>query len=356
MHVAVIMPRWVGDAVMATPALRALRHGLPGARITGVVRPVIADLLAGTSWLDDVIPYDRYRGDPALGFAAAARALRASRPDAALVLPNSPSAAALAWWGGIGQRVGRVGNWRRWLLTRAVQPSRDARGRPEIVPPTVAFMDATAALGVPRGSLVVELVARPADLAMADAVLASLFPDRDGPLLILNDHSANGPARVWGREKLAALARWFVERVPAARVLVHCGPADRDSARDVVARAANRAVAGMHDLAELPIGLSKGVFVRAALAVSSDSGPRHIAAAFGVPTVAIVGPTDPRLGRSAPERCTEVRRDIGCSPCGKKVCPLGHHDCLRLVTVEEVGRAALDLLGRCAARAVGSAE
>jgi heptosyltransferase II len=82
--------------------------------------------------------------------------------------------------------------------------------------------------------------------------------------------------------------------------------------------------------------------------VSSDSGPRHIAAAFRVPSVALVGPIDPRLGRSDPERCVEIRRELACSPCGKKECPLVHHDCLRLVTVEEVGQAAVNLLRRSA--------
>jgi len=353
MQIAVIMPRWVGDAVMATPALRALRGHFPSARITGVMRPVIGDLLAGTAWLDDAIAYDRHRRDAACSFATAVRGLRAVRPDLAVILPNSLSSATLAWRGGARRRVGAAGHWRRWLLTDAVPPRRDDRGRVTIVPPPQAFMDVVAAVGVPPGSLDVELAATPAEFAAADATLAQLFPDRPAPgsaapLIVLTDNSASGTARAWGTEKLAGLARWLAERVPAARILVHCGPADREQARAVATRAAHPAVAGLHDIAELPIGLSKGIFARAALVVSSDSGPRHIAAAFSVPTVALIGPTDPRLGRSAPERCVEIRRDLACSPCGKAECPLGHHDCLRLVTVDEVGRAALDLLERFA--------
>lgn len=355
MHIAVIMPRWVGDAVMATPALRALRGHFPEARITGVMRPVIADLLAGTTWLDDAIFYDRHRRDPDTSFAAAVRGMRAARPDVAVILPNSLSSATLAWRGGGRRRVGAAGHWRRWLLTDAVPPHRDDRGRVTIVPPPQAFMDVVAALGVPPGPLDVALAATPAELAAADAALATLFPGRPAhgqasPLVILNDNSASGTARAWGAEKLAGLARWLAERVPAARVLVHCGPADHEQARVVVASAAHPAVAGLHTIADLPIGLSKGVFARASLAVSSDSGPRHIAAAFRVPTVALVGPTDARLGRSDPERCVEIRRDLACSPCGRTECPLGHHDCLRLVTVEEVGRAALALLERFPSR------
>ena len=348
MQIAIIMPRWVGDAIMATPAVRAVRSHFPAARITGVMRPVIADLFTGSSWFDGFITYDRHRRDPATGFAAAARALRATRPDVAVILPNSLSSAALAWRGGVRRRVGAAACMRRWLLTDAVPPHRDSRGRPEIVPPPQAFMDVAAALGVPSGPLDVELIATPAELARGDAVLADLFPGQSGPLIILNDNSSNGSARAWGHEKLAALATWLAERIPLARILVHCGPADRDEARAVVGRADLPTVRGLHDVPDLPIGLSKGVFARATLAVSSDSGPRHIAAAFGVPTVALVGPTDPRLGRSDPARCTELRLDLACSPCGKQDCPLGHHDCLRLITVEQVGRAALDLLGRFA--------
>jgi heptosyltransferase II len=347
MHIAVIMPRWVGDAVMATPALRALRdHVGSGVRITGVMRPVIADLLTGTTWLDDAILYDRHRRDPGLSSAAAAKAMRTARPDLAVIFPNSLSSATLAWRGRARRRVGTAGHWRRWLLTDAVPPPRDNRGRVTIVPPPQAFMEVVSAAGVPPGPLTVELVATPEELAGGDAVLAGLFPGRSGPLVILNDNSSNGTARAWGTEKLAGLARWLAERLPEPRVVVHCGPADREQAREVVTRADHPAVAGLHDVPELPIGLSKALFARAALAVSSDSGPRHIAAAFGVPTVALVGPMDPRLGRSDPDRCVEIRRDLACSPCGKKECPLVHHDCLRLVTVEDVGQAAIDLLGR----------
>jgi heptosyltransferase-2 len=142
----------------------------------------------------------------------------------------------------------------------------------------------------------------------------------------------------------AALARWLIAAVPGCRVLVHCGPGDREQAREIVARAGHEAVRGLGDVAELPLGLSKAVYRRAALAITSDSGPRHIAAAFGVPTVALIGPTDPLSGRSAPGLCREIRLDLPCAPCAAAVCPLGHNDCMRLIGVEQVGAAALDAL------------
>ena len=341
MHIAVILPRWVGDAVMATPLLRAVRAHFGGAaRVTGVMRPVVADLLAATPWLDGHVFYDRHGRHPEQRFAGAARALRRDRPDVALVLPNSLSSAALAFAGRARRRVGHAGHRRRWLLTDVVQPRRTEA----IVPPPVAFMEIAEAIGVPRGPLDVELAVDSAQQARGDALLASLFPGRDGPVVILNDNSSNGTARAWGVANHAALARWLADRVPGVRVLVHCGPADRDQARAIVDRAAVAAVRGLGDVPDLPLGLSKAVYARAAAAVSSDSGPRHIAAGFGVPTVALLGPTDPRIGRSDPQRCVEIRRTLACSPCDRGTCPLGHHDCMRLIGVEEVGAATLAAL------------
>lgn len=343
MHIAVILPRWVGDAVMATPLLRAVKsHYGSNARITGVMRPVVADLLAGTGWLDGHVFYDRHGRNPDHRFGAAARRMRADRADIALVLPNSLSSAALAFAGGARRRVGHAGHRRRWLLTDVVKPRR----REAVVPPPVACMEIAEAIGVPRGPLDVRLAVDSAMETRAASLLADLFPDRSGPVVVLNDNSSNGVARTWGVEKLAALGRWLAERVPGVRVLVHCGPADRDQARAVVDMAAHAAVRGLADVADLPLGLSKAVYARADAAVSSDSGPRHIAAGFGVPTVALLGPTDPRIGRSDPDRCVEIRRTLACSPCDRGECPLGHHDCMRLIDVEEVGTATLSALLR----------
>jgi heptosyltransferase-2 len=162
--------------------------------------------------------------------------------------------------------------------------------------------------------------------------------------VVLNDNSSNGSARAWGVEKHAALARRIAAAVPEVRVLMHCGPGDREPARAVVRLADLPSVRGLGDVAELPIGLSKAIYARAAVAVSSDSGPRHIAAGFGVPTVALIGPTDSRLGRSDPERCVEMRLDLACAPCDAGECPLVHHDCMRLIDVERVADAVLGLL------------
>ncbi len=346
MHIVVILPRWVGDLVMTTPLLRAVRgHFGDRARITGVLKPMFAELLDGTSWLDSMVFYDRRSKDPTRRFRAVVRRLRADRADVALIVPNSLSTAALAFMAGARRRVGFARHGRRLLLTDPLIPPREGfRVRP--VSTAEHAMDLAERIGVPRQPLVLELATTAADEARADAVLTRLFPGRDpaAPLVVFNDNGAFGPSKSWGSERFAALARLVVERVPAARVLVHCGPGDRDDARAIEREAALPAVRSLADEPDLPFGLSKAVMRRAAAVVTTDSGPRHIAAAFGRPTIVLHGPMDPRLSRSEHPRLVELRLDLPCSPCGRRICPLGHHDCMRLLSVEDVGRATIALL------------
>lgn len=347
MEILVVLPRWVGDVVMTTPMLRALReHFGPRARVCGVTKPHFAEILAGTPWLDEIVPYDRRGRDPRVRFPAVVRGLRRRRWDVALVVPNSLSSASLAWAAGARRRVGFAGHWRRLLLTDCL-PSPRRAGRAEVRSPTITAMALAEHLGVPRGSYRPELATLPADENLADEVLARLFPHRpDGPLVVLNDNGAFGPAKSWGADRFAALAAWLLERRPDCRIVVHCGPGDREDARRIEALAAHPAVRSLADEPALPFGLAKALIRRAGAMVTSDSGPRHFAAAFAVPTVCILGPMDPRLGWSDHPGLREMRLDLPCSPCGKPRCPLGHHDCMRLLAVEDVGRMMLSLLHR----------
>jgi hypothetical protein len=215
---------------------------------------MFAELLEGTRWLDDAVFYDRRSRDPSRRFAAVARRLRADRADVALLVPNSLSSAALAFAGGARRRVGFARHWRRFLLTDPLMPVRE-RGR--IVPVSTAehAMDLAAHIGVARQPLTLELVTTAADEALADAMLARLFPHGeadDGPLIVFNDNGAYGPAKSWGAERFAALGRHLVERLPRARVLVHCGPGDRDDARAIVRTAAHPASTAASLSAEPP--------------------------------------------------------------------------------------------------------
>jgi heptosyltransferase-2 len=137
-RIVVFGPNLVGDGVMATPALRALRARWPEARIDAVLRPAVAATLAGNPTIDGVIPFDPRGDDPARTARGVVARLREDRPDLAVLLPNSFRSAWMAWRGGSRRRAGYDRGGRRWLLTDRLKPPLDRRGRFAIVP-TVAY-------------------------------------------------------------------------------------------------------------------------------------------------------------------------------------------------------------------------
>jgi heptosyltransferase-2 len=152
---------------------------------------------------------------------------------------------------------------------------------------------------------------------------------------VFNTGGAFGAAKDWPGEKFAELARRLaVER--GFRVLVNCGPKERDAARAIVAAAADSRVTSLADEAELPIGLTKAVIRRASLLVTTDSGPRFFGVAFGVPTVTLFGPTSTEFTKTFSRHETSVSLELDCQPCMKRECPLGHHACMKDLAVERV--------------------
>ncbi len=154
--------------------------------------------------------------------------------------------------------------------------------------------------------------------------------------MAINNSGSFGEAKLWPEAAVAGLARRIVEELDH-NALIIAGPAEAEAAGRIRALAANPAVfttAGAPSL-----GLSKAAVRRSRLLVSTDSGPRHFAAAFGVPMVTIFGPTDPRWTDLHTERDRWVALALPCQPCQKRVCPLAHHRCMRDLEVETVWRA-----------------
>jgi heptosyltransferase-2 len=127
-------------------------------------------------------------------------------------------------------------------------------------------------------------------------------------------------------------------------VLVNCGPAERAAAAEIVARANDRRVVSLAELAELPIGLTKACIRRARMLVTTDTGPRFFAVAFGRPVVTLFGPTDPRMTTTYYEHETCLALGLECQPCMARTCPLVHHRCMRELSIDAVHDATKALL------------
>ena len=131
----------------------------------------------------------------------------------------------------------------------------------------------------------------------------------------------------------------------ALSVLVLCGPAEREAAREIVRLADHPAVVSLADQ-PLSLGLSKACVRRASLLITTDSGPRHFAAAFGTPVISLFGPTHIAWTRTYHPQAIHMHQPVPCGPCQRPVCPEGHHRCMRELSPERVIQAAIELLGR----------
>ena len=342
MHIGVMLPNWIGDVVMATPTLRAIRHGFPQARITGVMRPYVAEVLAGTDWLDQQVLLDRNSKTPSLRTAAVARQLRAERVDTIILLPNSLSSAWLAWRSGAVRRLGYARNLRSPLLTERTQPPRSG-GRYLPISAVDYYLELARRLGCSAPSRSLELSVTEAEAVGAAAIWKKHgWTDRTR-VLALSNGGAYGAAKCWPDGQFAELAR--TAAAGDLSVLVVCGPNERDSAARIQQLAGTNRVQSLAD-EQVSIGLTKACLQRATAVVATDSGPRHMAAALGVPLVSLFGPTDPRWSLTYHSKEVMLRQPVDCGPCAKRVCPLEHHRCMRDITSQRVWLAVEQALSR----------
>jgi len=344
LKIGVFIPNWIGDAVMCTPTLRALRRNFgPSAKLVGILRPYVADCLAGSAWLDEMIYYDRRSDDPTMWPGAVRRSMLEQKLDATVHLTNSFRTALLAWSSGVKQRVGYVRNGRGPLLTHKLYNPR--RGFHRLPMSTIdEYLSLAYAMGCELESPRLELATLPADETAADAVWHKLNLPSGDQVVVLNSGGAYGAAKIWPSEYFAQLARRIVDE-QGLSVLVLCGPAERIMAREIIKLADHPRVTGLPD-EELSVGLSKACVRRSRLLVTTDSGPRFFAVAFDVPVISLFGPTPIAATRTHYDREICLHHAVPCGPCGKRTCPLKHHDCMRLLGVERVYAAVLEQLNR----------
>lgn len=322
-RILVVMPSWVGDTVMATPALRALRRSVPGAFIGGLVRPGIEALLAGNDLLDEV-HIDRAIG--MMGPKRVAAKIRLRCYEAAILLTNSFSTALTTRLAGIGQRIGYDRDGRGLLLTdrlraplrRDTAPYNRSRTNPGDWAPIPAcdyyfaliahFLRSFDADPGAMGRM--ETIITADEAAAAAEVLASAAPGARR-LAILNP-GGNNTAKRWPADRFAALAAWLASE-HGMTVLVSGAPAEAGLTAAIAGMVPEPQRERVIDLAAVlakadeiarnsplapprPAGLAllKAIIGRCELMVTNDTGPRHIAAGLNIPVVSLFGPTDHR--------------------------------------------------------------
>lgn len=348
MNIAVFLPNWIGDVVMATPALRALRAQFPSARIIGVGKPYVAGLLDGAPWLDDFVFLDRV-GPWRQRWWSVASQLRRHALDLTVLLPNTFRSALVAWLAGSRRIIGFNRYARGLFLTDRLEPVRDERGRYKPTPIIDDYNRLAQAAGCAAPGRRMELFTTPADEQAADNVWERVALARHREIICLNPGAAFGAAKHWESQSFATLAQRLADQ-RGAGVLVLCGPNERELAREITTLA-NRP--GVHSVADLPLslGLTKALIRRCSLLVTTDSGPRHFAAAFDRPVVTLFGPTHIAWTETFFAKAVHLQKQVPCGPCQQRVCPTGDHRCMKELTPTEVFEAATELLARQSERA-----
>ena len=339
MRLAVFIPNWVGDVVMATPAIRALRKYVGDGTLIGVMRPYVGQVLDGCNWFDETILYAKKTQDPELQWRSVRRRLRESNIDVAVLLTNSLRTGWMAYQSGARERVGAARNLRGPLLTTRVYEPR--RGWRRLQPSTIdGYMQIALAAGCDWQLPSLELATTDADEAAADDAWRRLGLPNNEPVAVLNTGGAFGAAKDWPAEHFADLARRLAQQQNVS-VLINCGPSERQAAANIATLANDPRVTSLASEPDLPIGLAKAVIRRASLLVTTDSGPRFFGVAFGVPVVTLFGPTSVRLTRTYSPKEVSVSLGLDCQPCMQRTCPLKHHQCMRDLSVDRVYAASL---------------
>ncbi|MEX8500509.1 lipopolysaccharide heptosyltransferase II [Leptothrix ochracea] len=338
----VIAPQWIGDAVMTQPLMAILAER--GEVITVAALPWVAPVYRAMPEVAEVIalPFAHGRLD-----WSARRVLGQSlrgRFHVAYVLPNSIKAALLPWFAAVPVRIGYHGEGRWGLLNRRL-PSPQGR------PPMVPFYAALASLG-PRADLTESAldpgVLRPQMQVSAErraeaaALLASLADGEQGlntlptPYWVFAPGAEYGPAKCWPATHYAALARSLHARDGAKVVLL--GSGKEAALIDGIAAEAPEACIALAGRTSLDVAMA--LIAGARGVVSNDSGLMHVAAAFGLPQVAVFGSTSPHHTPPINERARVLwlkdELQLDCAPCFERTCKFGHYRCLTEVAPERV--------------------
>ena len=326
---------WVGDAILALPALRAVRSKFPDAHISVLARPYVADIYRGQGVADELIAYDpiaehrRWSGRKKL-----IADLRSKHFDVALLLQNAFDAAWLAWRAEIPERIGYARDARSLLLTKAV-----AVPKPGEIPPHEKFyyLELVRRAGwldaLPQADHITLQVSDSARHHAAQTLLdAGSRPH--ARRIAIGAGASYGSAKCWPPERFAEWANRFLAQNDADVILFGTA-AEAPVSNAIIANMRRKPIdlTGKTTIADLPALLSQ-----CHLFLGNDSGAMHVAAAVGLPVVAIFGPTDPFGTAPVTPRCAIVQQRPYCSPCFLRRCPTDHR-CMKQVTADMVEAA-----------------
>ncbi|MCP4905108.1 MAG: lipopolysaccharide heptosyltransferase II [bacterium] len=344
-RILVRCPNWLGDAVMATPGLHALRAHYPEAKIVGQLPDVLMPLLEGAGLFDELWPLDS-RGGGFAGWRSDIARIAEARFDLGVVIPESISSALLMRLGRVGRVTGFARDPLRRALLHRVIVAPEAWGRRRMVSRERFVMTLMEALGIEEEACRLTLSVSPdEELRLAGALekagtrLSDLVRN---PPVVIAPGASFGAAKCWPADSYAALADRLGGRGLPIVLLAAPGEHERVAAVSRAMRSEAIMLDGVLDL-----GALKALLRLARALVANDAGARHVAAAFGVPSVIFFGPTSVAKTADHLSLIEVLETDSDCRPCYRRHCPIDHR-CLRSIDVDAAEAASVRALARAA--------
>ena len=330
---------WIGDMVLLTPALRALRKTYPDAHIAMLLSPIVAGLMAEHPYLDELIVYDKRRENK--GFCALwrlAQSLRRTKFDLAVVLhPNSVRSALISYLAHIPERIGTRISGRGIFLTKTVVDRTD-------IHEVERYLRILKLIGVDEPDRKLEFWHTPEDSRTCYQLLeqaGSMFYDdciakanisgKPSDLLVGINPGTTWQSKRWGLERFAQIITVLVEEFQV-RIILTGAPSEKALGDELRKLTSSDFINLIGKTTLLQLG---ALIERFALYITCDSGPMHIAAAVNTPTIALFGPTSPTRHRPYGHGHVVIQKHVGCPPCYERICKR-HHECMDAIAVDDV--------------------
>jgi heptosyltransferase-2 len=329
------LPSPLGDAVMATPALRMFRSLFQDAKITCFGPAFTQQILSPSPFCDNWLVLEK-------SIFGNFRTIRAGGFDTCVLLKNSFSSAFVTRCCGITRRVGYARDGRSFLLTDKISPLRMENGQYQPTPMIDYYLNIAKYLGGAVTTKKPELYTTPEDIETVSNKFENLKA-QTGPLVILVPGGAFGPSKLWPIERYAKLADRLAETYKA-KVILSVAPVQEEIeiSKSICKLTTSNPINLGHT--SLNGGQLKALYSLANLVITNDTGPRHIAIALDRPVVSLFGPNNSQWTQTGHDKEVQIFGKAPCVPCDKPECKQNQHLCMESISVNEVFEAAADFL------------
>lgn len=341
--ILVWLPSPMGDAILCTPALRAIREKYKSSEIFFLANPTVRRILSPCSFNDDWLECDN------MNPFAIANKLREHKFTHAVLFKNSFASALTVFFARIPSRLGYCRDRRGFLLTEKIYPEKLRNGKYKPLSMVDYYLEIASKLGADITNKKTELSVDEQDTKSLQSKLPEVF-NSTGPVIILVPGGAFGPSKCWPADNFAKTANQLINDFNATVVVsVSTNQEEQKIAGEICSSRELSTGASKNkliNLADNPLNLGqlKSLFLLADLVITNDTGPRHIAVALGRKVVTLFGPNDPVWTDTQYENEIQITGNVTCSPCQKPVCVRKKRICMESISVETILGAAKEIL------------